>query len=82
MKRVLLLTALVLAACSAHALEAEPAKEPVSKDSGSTVEFTSPSGRPLGSVTRLGGITYFTGADGRLLGTAETIDGRKVFKSY
>jgi hypothetical protein len=33
-------------------------------------------------VTRIGGVTYFAGADGRLLGTAETIDGRKVYKSY
>jgi hypothetical protein len=83
MKRVLFSSALVLAIGSAHAHESEQAKsaEPL-KERGSTVEFTSPSGRPLGSVTRIGGVTYFAGADGRLLGTVETIDGRKVYKSY
>jgi hypothetical protein len=82
MKRVLFQSALVLAIGSAHAHESEQAKTQPGNERGSTVEFTNASGRPLGSVTRIGGVTYFAGADGRLLGTAETIDGRKVYKSY
>lgn len=83
MKRVLFQCALVLAIGSAQAHESEQGKSMhPGKEPGSTVEFTNASGRPLGSVTRIGGVTYFAGADGRLLGTAETIDGRKVYKSY
>jgi hypothetical protein len=84
MKRLFLLSALVLVVGSAHAHETDRtnAADRASSDRDSTVEFTSASGRPLGSVTRIGGVTYFADADGRLLGTAETIDGRKVYRSY
>lgn len=84
MRSIVFLAALV---CSAGSAFAEPDENaPAAKSDpgarGRIVEFTSASGKPLGSVTTIGGITYFMAADGSPLGTAQTIDGRRVYKSY
>lgn len=75
-------------ACS-PAVEAQQADpNPPTKQSGAssygggTTEYTTATGRQLGSVTTIGGTMYFTDADGRALGTAETIDGHRVYKTY
>jgi hypothetical protein len=47
-----------------------------------TIEFSSATGRPLGSVTKIGGTTYYLAADGTMLGTSTMVDGRRVFRSY
>ncbi len=47
-----------------------------------TVDYTDASGRVIGSVTKIGGVTYFAGPDGVPLGVAETVNGERVFKRY
>ena len=82
MKRALLV-ALLLAGDVLH--EAHPEElDRMSKfrDVGATIEFSSGSGKPLGSVMKIGGTTYYIGADGTMLGTSTIIDGRRVFTTY
>jgi len=33
-------------------------------------------------VTKIGGTSYYIGADGTMLGTSIMIEGRRVFRSY
>ncbi len=47
-----------------------------------TIEFSTASGKPLGSVTEIAGTTYYLGADGTMLGTSTMVEGRRVFRSY
>ncbi len=47
-----------------------------------TVDYTDASGRLIGTVTKIGGVTYFAGPDGVPLGVAETVNGERVFKRY
>ncbi len=49
---------------------------------GATQEFTDAAGRPIGSVTRIGDVTYYAATDGKPLGVARIVNGRKVFKAY
>ncbi len=55
------------------------AEQPKRADSA-TVDYTDAWGRLIGSVTKIGGVTYFAGPDGAPLGVAETINGERVFK--
>jgi hypothetical protein len=82
MKRVLFVGLFVAAAASRQSLAQEQGRESLSSDSAATIEFSSASGKPLGSVTKIGGTTYYIGADGTMLGTSTMIEGRRVFKSY
>jgi hypothetical protein len=56
--------------------------EQPTRPEGATVDYTDASGRPIGSVTKIGGVTYFAGPDGVPLGVAETVNGKRVFKRY
>lgn len=81
--RGILTVAFLLATLAAA--NAEPSNEnagPKLAENGDTQEFFDARGRPIGSVTKIGGITYFNGPDGKLVGAAETIDGRRVYKTY
>lgn len=81
--RTILTVALLLA--SIVASKAESAGEtmaPRATDAGDTQEFFDARGHSLGSVTKIGGVTYFNGPDGKLVGTAETVEGRRIYKTY
>ncbi|QGM99152.1 hypothetical protein [Methylocystis parvus] len=81
--RRFLTVALFLAALAPA--RAEPAGEsvaPKSTENSDTQEFFDARGRPIGSVTKIGGVTYFNGPDGKLVGAAEMIEGRRVYKTY
>lgn len=65
----------------AVALEKQPLSD-AAANPNATIEFTDSVGRPLGSVTTIGGTTYYIGADGAMLGTSSIVDGRRVFKTY
>jgi hypothetical protein len=81
--REILTAALLLASIAAS--RAEPAGEsaaPKSTESRDTQDFFDARGRLIGSVTKIGGVIYFNGPDGRLVGAAETIEGRRVYKTY
>lgn len=86
MKRIAIFVVCFSCTPSAYAQQTEhneSAKQPSSSSYGSaTTEYTTATGRPLGSVTVIGETTYFTGADGTPLGTATTVDGHKVYRSY
>ncbi len=56
--------------------------EPSKLEENTTVDYTDASGRVIGSVTKIGGVTYFAGPDGVPLGVAETVNGKRVFKRY
>jgi hypothetical protein len=62
--------------------KAEPAGETIGADRNDTREYFDARGHSLGSVTKIGGVTYFNGPDGKLVGTAETVEGRRIFKTY
>jgi hypothetical protein len=55
---------------------------PKAKDSEGTREYFDARGRLIGSVTKIGGVTFFNDPDGKLIGTAETVEGRRIYKSY
>jgi hypothetical protein len=52
------------------------------REAEATIEFTSGSGKPLGSVMKIAGTTYYIGADGAMIGTSTIVDGRRVFTTY
>ncbi len=87
MKSIFICAAFLASIACAHAQPTElagpteQAPGASSKGDGS-VDYYSATGRPLGSVTTIGGTTYFAGPDGTPLGTATTIDGHKVYKRY
>jgi len=58
-----------------------PVEQPKGAESA-TVDYTDASGRVIGSVTKIGGVTYFAGPDGVPLGVSETVNGKRVFKRY
>lgn len=47
-----------------------------------TIEYVSASGKALGSVTTIGGVTYYHGPDGAIVATSTIVAGRKIYKSY
>ncbi len=82
MKRVLFVSLLVAATVSGQSLAQDEGRESLFSNNAATIEFSNASGKPLGSVTKIGGTTYYIGADGTMLGTSTVIEGRRVFKSY
>lgn len=83
-RAIVILAVLTSSGMAAHAQPDESTipMHRASNERSPTVEYASAAGRLLGSVTKIGGIMYFAGPDGRPLGKAETIDGRRVYKSY
>ncbi len=86
MRRVLFIGFLLASAVSGHSLaqgSSEAPKDRVShsSDGVATIEFSNSNGRPLGSVTKIGGPTYYLGADGTMLGTSTMVEGRRVFRT-
>ena len=82
MRRVLLIGHFLASGASGQSLAQENDRERPSYVSAPTIEFSNASGRPLGAVTKIGGTTYYFGADGTMLGTSAMVDGRRVFRSY
>ena len=80
-----LVIALISVVASVSAAAAATHESGVGQPAGlesATVDYTDASGRPIGSVTKIGGVTYFAGPDGVPLGVAETVNGRRVFRRY
>jgi hypothetical protein len=82
MKRVLFVGLLVATTVSGQSLAQDEGRRSFFSNNATTIEFSKASGTPLGSVTKIGGTTYYIGADGAMLGTSTMIEGRRVFKSY
>lgn len=59
-----------------------PLPTPAAESKSDTVEYFDARGRLIGSVAKIGGVTYFISPDGSLQGTAETVLGHRVFKNY
>ena len=85
--RSILIPALLL--LSTAAAQCDPTGDPAgvtvapkSPDATETREFRTAGGRLLGTVTVIAGVKYFTAADGTPLGTAEIVDGRRVYRSF
>ncbi len=83
MKLTLTLILIISGVNSASAQQSDVTPPPPSAEmKRNTVEYFDGRGRLIGSVTEIGGVTYFTGPDGAQLGTAEMVAGQRVFKSY
>ncbi len=83
MKLILVLVMLIGPISPAFAQQRETASQSrVLQTQSDTVDYFDGRGQLIGSVTKIGGVTYFIGPDGSQLGTAETVEGRRVFKSY
>ncbi len=87
MRRALFIGLLLASAFSGQSLAQASSESPQDGVSPSasgvaTIEFSNATGRPLGSVTKIGGTTYYLGADGTMLGTSTMVDGRRVFRTY
>jgi hypothetical protein len=82
MRGILTVAAFLASAVALCAASAEESSAPKSTDLRDTQDYFDAGGRLIGSVTRIGGVTYFNGPDGRLVGTSETIEGRRVYKTY
>lgn len=89
--RSILIPALLL--LSTAAAQCDPAGDPTGDPAGVTVapkspdatetrEFRTAGGRLLGTVTVIAGVKYFSAADGTPLGTAEVVDGRRIYRSF
>lgn len=72
----------VVVASSACGATYDAAVERTRSETGATVDYTDASGRLIGSVTKIGGVTYFAGPDGAPVGVAETVNGKRVFRRY
>ena len=79
MKLMGICAAFVLFATSAHAQSDAPKVQTAEQTS---IEFRSASGRLIGTVTRIGGATYYAAPDGTPLGVSSVVDGQRVYKSY
>ncbi len=87
MRRVLFIGLILAGVVSGQSLAQDSSASPKDRDSHSsdgvaTIEFSNANGRPLGSVTKIGGTTYYLGPDGAMLGTSTMVEGRRVFRTY
>lgn len=82
MRTILTVAVFLTSVVASRAEQAEETIAPKSAGAGGTQEFFDARGHSLGSVTKIGGVTYFNGPDGTLVGTAETIEGRRIYRSY
>ncbi len=83
MRLSLTLIVIISGISSASAQQGQETPPPSSEASRSdTRDYFDGRGRLIGTVTEIGGVTYFIGPDGSQLGTAEMVDGQRVFKSY
>jgi hypothetical protein len=87
MRRALFIGLFLAVGISAQSLAQDSSASPQdqgshSPDGVATTEFSSASGRPLGSVTKIGGTTYYLAADGTMLGTSTMVEGQRVFRTY
>jgi hypothetical protein len=81
-KRTLSIGLLIAVSALHEAHAEEPNRASILPDPNTTVEFSNANGKLLGSVTKIGGTTYYIAADGTTLGTSIVIDGRRVFRTY
>ncbi|GLI92037.1 hypothetical protein [Methylocystis echinoides] len=82
MRPILILIATVAHMSVAGAATDVASVEQPNRPEVATVDYTDASGRLIGSVTKIGGVTYFAGPDGVPLGVAETVNGKRVFRRY
>lgn len=82
MRLIVILAALVAPVSLAGATTYEASVDRAMSTESATVDYTDASGRLIGSVTKIGGVTYFAGPDGVPLGVAETVNGKRVFRRY
>jgi hypothetical protein len=82
MRRILILVATLANMSVAGAGTDGATVEQANRAEGATVDYTDASGRLIGSVTKIGGVTYFAGPDGVPLGVAETVNGKRIFRRY
>ncbi len=83
MRLILILVTGIVGIGSAFAEQNESTSQTrASEKNSDTVDYFDGRGQLIGSVTKIGGVTYFIGPDGSQLGTAETVEGHRVFKSY
>ncbi len=80
--RRMLAAILLFAAVGSARSEDGASVVPKARDSEATREYFDGRGRLIGSVTKIGGVTFFNGPDGKLVGTAEMVDGRRTYKAY
>ncbi len=83
MKPFLVIAALMLGTVAVHGQEPDAAT-PIQKPevASGTTEYFDGNGRPIGSVTKIGDVLYFTGPDGEPLGTAERAGDRLIYKIH
>lgn len=62
---------------------AEPSEIAPSKPVQTNSEdFFDAHGHLIGSLTMIGNVSYFTTPDGKVIGVAKVVDGRRVYRSY
>ena len=82
MRSILVPVLLLLSVAAARSETAGVTIAARTADPTETREFRTAGGRLLGTVTTIAGVKYFTAADGTPLGTAEVVDGRRVYRSF
>ena len=80
MKSMLILAALGMAHSTALADPSEGV--PPKPVQASSRDFFDARGRLIGSITMIGDVSYFTTPDGKVVGKATVVDGRRIYHSY
>jgi len=47
-----------------------------------TEDFFDARGHLIGSLTMIGNVSYYTTPDGKVIGVATIVDGRRIYRSY
>jgi hypothetical protein len=81
MKSLIVVAALFLAPAPALAEPSESAPSRLAQQTSSR-DFFDAGGRLIGSMTMIGDVSYFTSPDGRVIGIATIVDGRRIYRSY
>ena len=80
MKSMIILAVLGIAHSAAYADPSEGVpSRPVQT---SSQDFFDARGQLIGSITMIGDVRYFTTPDGRVVGKATVVDGRRIYRSY
>lgn len=80
MKSIMIIAALGLA--PAPALADPPESFPTRVSQTNSRDFFDARGHLIGSITMIGDVSYFTSPDGRVVGKASVVDGRRIYRSY
>ena len=80
MKSMILAGALWLAQSPAYA---EPSESSPSRPAQTSSEdFFDARGHLIGSLTMIGNVRYLTTPDGKVIGVATIVEGRRIYRSY